>query len=107
MSDDPDKAALDAGDKDKPGSEPIETVLPRPVQEHLAQQLRATYHAMAEKPAFLGDPTVPPEFEGHIRRLDRRTTIRKQGIEAVKAALDGIADDVARAAPAKTKRDAP
>lgn len=36
------------------------TVLPRPVQEHLARQLRATYVETLEKPAYLGDPALPP-----------------------------------------------
>jgi hypothetical protein len=33
------------------------------VQEHLARQLRATYLEMQDKPAYLGDPALPPEFD--------------------------------------------
>lgn len=72
------------------------TVLPQPVQEHLAQQLRATYQVMADKPAFLGDPVLPPQFDRQIQRLEERerAEIREKahnlGIEAVEAALLGI-----------------
>ena len=70
--------------------------LPRPLQEHLAQQLRSTYQATAEKPAFLGDPAVPAEFEQHLQRLEavergrRREKVHNEAIEAVKTALEDI-----------------
>ena len=73
------------------------TPLPPPVQEHLAQQLRATYQVMAAKPAYLGDPALPPEFERHIERLENRerAEIREKahnlGVEAVEAALEEVA----------------
>ena len=63
------------------------TALPRPLQEHLAQQLRAEYQLVADKPAFLGDPAIPPEFDRHIRRLDVQEKAHDLGVEAVKAAL--------------------
>jgi hypothetical protein len=70
--------------------------LPRPLQEHLAQKLRSAYQELAEKPAFLGDPTVPVEFEYHLQRLEavekaRHTEkVHNQAIEAVKSALEDI-----------------
>ena len=70
--------------------------LPRPLQEHLAQQLRSTYQAGAEKPAFLGDPAIPAELEQHLQRLEaaemgrRREKVHNQGVEAVKSALEDI-----------------
>lgn len=64
--------------------------LPRPVQEHLGHQLRTTYNALAEKPAFLGDPAVPPHLDHHLQRLETREKIRGQGIEAVADALQDL-----------------
>jgi hypothetical protein len=69
------------------------TVLPRPIQEHLARQLRATYVETLEKPAYLGDPALPTAFDDHLRRLaaGERQRIRerasRQGLAAVAAAL--------------------
>ena len=86
--------------------------LARPLQDHLAQQLRSTYQTLAEKPAFLGDPAVPAEFEQHLQRLEavergrQREKIRTKGVEAVKTALEGIIPgplDPLADAPATTK----
>jgi hypothetical protein len=69
------------------------TVLPRPVQEHLARQLRATYVETLEKPAYLGDPALPPAFDDHLNRLAARERQKtrerasRQGLAAVAAAL--------------------
>jgi hypothetical protein len=69
------------------------TVLPRPVQEHLARQLRATYVETQEKPAYLGDPALPSAFDDHLHRLaagERQRTRERassQGLAAVAAAL--------------------
>jgi hypothetical protein len=88
--------------------------LARPLQEHLAQQLRSTYQTMAEKPAFLGDPAVPAEFEQHLQRLEavergrQREKVRSQGVEAVRTALEDIITgplDEAAASPKERKRD--
>jgi hypothetical protein len=87
---------MTAGDDDRevpetvpsvPGEE--EAALPRPVQEHLARQLRAEYHRTEDKPAFLGDPVVPPAFDEHLQRLEakEREIIGERGLEAVEAAL--------------------
>ena len=59
--------------------------------------MRATYQVMSDKPAFLGDPVLPPEFDHHIARLEdreRKETREKAhnlGIEAVQAALLDLA----------------
>ena len=68
--------------------------LPRPIQEHLASSFRTTYNVeTAEKPAYLGDPVLPLEFELLLQRIEasERQRIREmahtQGIEAVERAL--------------------
>ena len=76
--------------RDQPSS------LPRPLQEHLAQQLRSAYHELSDKPTFLGDPTLPVEFEYHLARLEAVERnrlierIRREGLEAVRSALEEI-----------------
>jgi hypothetical protein len=71
--------------------------LARPLQEHLAQKLRSAYHELADKPAFLGDPAVPVEFEYHLQRLEAVEKVRHEekvhnrAVEAVKTALEDIA----------------
>src|SRR5688500_14903308 len=77
-----------SGERVRKGDEPGATALPRPLQEHLAQQLRAEYQLVADKPAVLGDPAIPPEFDRHIQRLDVQEKAHERGVEAVKAALD-------------------
>jgi hypothetical protein len=71
------------------GDQPVDPALPRPVQEHLARQLRAEYHRTEDKPAFLGDPAVPAAFDEHLHRLEakEREIIGERGLEAVEAAL--------------------
>ena len=92
----PSGAGEPEGEARRPGS-----ALPPPVQEHLAQQLRAAYQMMAEKPAFLGDPALPPEFDRQIAQLEERerSEMRERahnlGIEAVEAALRGVASGTA------------
>ena len=82
------KGAAALADDAGPAPDLSGTALPRPVQEHLAKELRAEYQLVADKPAFLGDPAIPVEFEHHLSRLDRREKAHERGIEAVKAALD-------------------
>jgi hypothetical protein len=87
----------------KVGSEPPGLVperddpaLPPPVQEHLAQQLRAAYQETTEKPAFLGDTALPPEIEHTVERIAERerAIVREKahelGTEAVEAALEEV-----------------
>ncbi|MFL5152970.1 MAG: hypothetical protein ACJ8C3_08890 [Microvirga sp.] len=70
--------------------------LPPPVQEHLAQQLRAAYQETTEKPAFLGDTALPPEIEHTVERIAERerAIVREKahelGTEAVEAALEEV-----------------
>jgi hypothetical protein len=70
--------------------------LPRPLQEHLAQKLRSAYQELGDKPAFLGDPAIPVEFEHHLQRLEAAEKARhvekvhNQAVEAVKTALEDI-----------------
>ncbi len=72
------------------------STLPRTLQEHLAQKLRSAYQELSDKPAFLGDPTLPIEFEYHLARLEAvernrlLERVRNQGLEAVKSALQDI-----------------
>jgi hypothetical protein len=82
-------------------AEQLDTALPQPVQEHLGEQLRATYQQMTEKPAFLGDSALPPRFEHHIQQIENRERAETRerahdlGVEAVEAALQ---DDASGAA---------
>jgi hypothetical protein len=70
--------------------------LARPLQEHLGQQLRTTYTALTDKPAFLGDAAVPPQFEEHLQRLEAKDRerhhekVRQRGIAAVENALQNL-----------------
>ncbi len=81
--------------------------LPRTLQEHLAQKLRSAYHELSDKPAFLGDPTLPAEFEYHLARLEAvernrlLERVRNQGLEAVKSALEDIVAGPIEAEPAE------
>ncbi|AWN45297.1 hypothetical protein DK419_02295 [Methylobacterium terrae] len=61
--------------------------LPEPVREHLGQQLRSAYNVQAEKPDYLGDPGLPPEFTPQLRRLEGRLKAHDTGREAVEDAL--------------------
>jgi len=68
--------------------------LPRPVQEHLARQLRAVYGAEQGPPAFLGDPGLPVGFEEPLGKLIESERFRARqrasacGLEAVRRALE-------------------
>lgn len=61
--------------------------LPREVQEHLGRRLRTALHVEADKPAFLGETSVPPELEPLVRRLEASERGERQAYEAVKRAL--------------------
>ena len=78
-------SVLDGAPSDEDGG------LPPPVREHLARQLRAEYHGIIDKPAFLGDPALPPVLENHVRRLEtRERAIHDRAVEAVEKALEKI-----------------
>jgi len=88
--------APDAPSEQESGSGVVDSgvVLPRPIQEHLGQQLRTTYNAEeSEKPAYLGDTALPLEFELQLQRLEasERRRLREMahdlGTQAVEQAL--------------------
>jgi hypothetical protein len=69
-------------------------MLPHEVRNHLGQKLRATYREKLEKPAYLGDPTLPREFDDTLHQLtilcSERERASRCGLKAVQVALDGI-----------------
>lgn len=72
---------------DQPGSAKPGASLSSEVREHLGQKLRATLRQTSDKPAFLGDDALPPEFEGAIRRLQGQDRPSRSGLDAVRNAL--------------------
>ena len=70
--------------------------LPRSVQEHLGQRLRADYYLRGDKPKYLGDTALPVEFDPYLYRLEqnerasRIMSIREHGTTAVAAALSDL-----------------
>jgi hypothetical protein len=70
--------------------------LPRSVQEHLGQTLRADYYLHTDKPKYLGDPALPAEFDPYLYRLEqeerasRIMRIRERGATAVATALSDL-----------------
>lgn len=83
-----------AADAPGEGSDQAGAALSRPIQELLGQQLRTAYSAeTADRPAYLGDPTLPIEFELLLQRLEAserqryREMAHEQGVEAVERAL--------------------
>jgi hypothetical protein len=65
--------------------------LDRPIQDHLGRQLRSILNQVADKPAYLGDPALPPEFDQQLHRLERTVKTHEIGVRAVGEAL-GIDD---------------
>ena len=61
--------------------------LPRDVQEHLGRRLRTELRIETDAPTFLGESSVPPQFEPLVRRLEAGERGERQGYEAVKRAL--------------------
>lgn len=76
--------------------------LPRDVQEHLGRRLRTELRVETGKPTFLGETSVPPQFEPLVRRLEAGERGERQGYEAVKRA---IIDTPADLPPAKPQGD--
>jgi hypothetical protein len=68
------------------GAEPA-AALDKTVQDHLGQKLRAAYAETEGKPAYLGDPALPPEFEDKVLAIERSAEVHDKGVEAVKEAL--------------------
>ena len=72
-----------------PPPAPGESRLAAPIRDHLGQKLRAAYNEVAEKPAFLGDPTLPPVVEQQLVRLGDSVRASETGLHAVEEALLG------------------
>jgi hypothetical protein len=70
--------------------------LPRSVQEHLGQQMRADYYERGDKPQYLGDSALPLEFDPYLYRLDQKERalrilhIQEHGTKAVADALSDL-----------------
>lgn len=64
--------------------------LDKPVQERLGRELRVAYDATEPKPAYLGDPALPPEFDEAVHRLHRAQKAHEAGTAAVERALADI-----------------
>ena len=63
------------------------SLLDKSLQEHLGQKLRAAYNEVADRPAYLGDPALPPEFEHQLLRMETTIRTHVEGVEAVRDAL--------------------
>ena len=73
------------GDDDTKGRDGA--VLPRDIQEQIGRRLRTELRVEVEKPTYLGESSVPPQFEPLVRRLEASERGERQGYEAVKKAL--------------------
>jgi hypothetical protein len=71
---------------DTSGGEPA-AALDKTVQDHLGQKLRAAYAETEDRPAYLGDPALPPEFEDKVLAIERSAEVHDKAVEAVKEAL--------------------
>jgi hypothetical protein len=76
----------DATNEKDGGAQP--PALDKAVQDHLGQKLRAAYAEVAEKPAFLGDAALPPEFEHKLLEVETAAQVREKGVEAIREVLD-------------------
>lgn len=84
---------MDRGDEGRVfGREDHEKALSREVREHLGRKLRAELSVEAEKPAFLGDDAVPPQFAGLVHRIQRREMSSQKGLDAIRQEF-GLAED--------------
>lgn len=78
---------MSAGGKDGAETVSSDAALNREIQERLGQRLRSELQVQAERPTFLGESSVPPQFENLVRRLEAGERGERQGYEAVKNAL--------------------
>jgi hypothetical protein len=65
--------------------------LDEPVRERLGRELRAAY-SVDDKPAFLGDPALPPAFDEPVRRLHQSRKAHETGVAAVERALSELTE---------------
>jgi hypothetical protein len=61
-----------------------EPKLPEDVREYLGRRLRAEFRLEGDKPAFLGDDTLPPHFAKLVRQIERREISLQKGLEAIR-----------------------
>ena len=64
--------------------EEAEPKLPEDVREYLGRRLRAEFRLESDKPAFLGDDTLPPQFAKLVRQIERREISLQKGLEAIR-----------------------
>jgi hypothetical protein len=64
--------------------EEAEPKLPEDVREYLGRRLRAEFRLEGDKPAFLGDDTLPPHFATLVRQIERREISLQKGLEAIR-----------------------
>ena len=70
--------------------------LPRSIQEHLGQKLRADYYERGDKPKYVGDPALPLKFDAYLYRIEQKERasrimrIRELGTTAVARALSNL-----------------
>ena len=59
-----------------------------------------TYRDIQERPSYLGDPALPPEFDDYVYRLalreGPRERARDRGLAAVRSALDDLLNGASR-----------
>lgn len=72
---------------DKADRPPESPGLDKTIQEAIGQKLRSAYNQIADKPAYLGDPVLPPAMEDQITRLGTKIRANEQGVAAVADAL--------------------
>lgn len=92
----------DFSDDDRAEPRPDPKVgLTKPIRDHLGEVLRTEYSRVAEKPSYLGDTPLPPEFEHKLLQIEKSEEIHEKGVSAVGEALgvSGPVDDV----PPETK----
>jgi hypothetical protein len=73
---------------DKADRSPESPGLDKTIQESIGQKLRSAYNQIADKPAYLGDPVLPPAMEDQITRLGTKIRANEQGVAAVADALN-------------------
>jgi hypothetical protein len=90
---------MSPGDEtDEFGREDHERALSREVREHLGRKLRSELRVEAEKPAFLGDDALPPQFAGLVHQLQRREMSSHKGVDVLRKEF-GLPEDDETDAP--------
>ncbi|MDB5592913.1 hypothetical protein [Enterovirga sp.] len=92
-----------AGDETEPKR--ADATLPRDVQEHLGRRLRTQLRVEEAPPTFLGETSVPAQFEPLVRRLEAGERGERQGYEAVRRAILTTAGEGAHEPDAEPEPD--